>query len=137
MMGADQLMALFLSLCGVIVALGAAVVAIPRIYRAFIACSKFVATVNWAVPQLLVIVKEMKPNGGHSIKDQMNTIEATIKNHTARFDKQDETLGSLLIKTAEQDEVLQVLVADNVSLKKTAADVKHDLNERNEKTDHA
>lgn len=65
-------MALAITLCGLLIAIGGAAVAIPKIYRACICIASFIVRVNRAIPILDHIASEVRPNGGSSIKDKVN-----------------------------------------------------------------
>jgi hypothetical protein len=66
------------------------------------------------------IWKEMKPNGGASLKDQMGAVQIVLNQHTQRFGEQDIVLGGLgrSIKNMQEDavEVKEVLRVRTLAL---------------------
>jgi hypothetical protein len=51
------------TICGLLIAVGGAVVAVPRIYRAFMSISKFLLAVDTSTPILMKLVEDYRTSG--------------------------------------------------------------------------
>lgn len=125
------IMGAILATCAVLIAIGGGLVAIPKIYKAWVAVSTFTVNFNKSAPILMTIANEFSRNGGHSLKDRVCGIDENLAKLSAKFvehviaddsqfkqviagmESQNETL-------ARQNEVMDDIrskVTDNTSLR--------------------
>lgn len=80
----------------------AALVALGAVLGGLAKAMRVAYRVDAALPTLLKIADEFKPNGGNSLKDNINRLNDTLTEHTATDERRFQELADIIKSESEQ-----------------------------------
>lgn len=94
------------AICTILIAIGGAMVAIPRIIKGVKSFAGFVAAMDKVTPVLIQIGLEFSQEHDGSLKQQIDEIKNTLKTHTETLSQQNTVMGrhSLILSKVDQAE---------------------------------